>query len=112
MSTTTHLTWRHGEVFPIIARLIGEEYERHGRFIVAREIAARLLHDSEARIIIDAVYQRQQERKSEQIAVNMVAWFSQRFTIGESPYTRTFERMRIDDQWAYRPVAALSLSGS
>ena len=104
MSTSTHPTWKHNEVFPIIARLIGEEHQRHDRFIVANEIAARLLQDGEARAIIDAARQQQQEWSLKHTAANMVAWFSQRFTIGESPYTRAFERTRVDDQWAYRPL--------
>jgi hypothetical protein len=91
-------------VFPIIARLIGEEHQQHGRFIVAHEIAARLLQDGEARAIIDAARQQQQDWSLEHTAANMVAWFSQRFTIGASPYTRTFERERIDGQWAYRTI--------
>ena len=105
MSTTTQPTWKHAEVFPIIARLIGEEYHRHGRFIVAHEIAARLLADGEARAIIDAARQQQQDWSLEHMASNMVAWFSQRFTLGESPYVRAFERARVDDQYAYKPIA-------
>ena len=105
MSTTTQPTWKHSEVFPIIARIIGEEHQRHARFIVAHEIAARLLQDGEARAIIDTARQQQQDWSLEHTAANMVAWFSQRFTIGESPYTRAFERSRVDDQWAYQPIA-------
>jgi hypothetical protein len=104
MSTTIQPAWKHSEVFPIIARLIGEEHQRHARFIVAREIAARLLQDGEARAIVEAAHQHQHEWSLEHTAANMVAWFSQRFTIGESPYTRAFERARVDEQWAYRPI--------
>ena len=58
MSTTTQPAWKHSDVFPIIARIIGEEHQRQSRFIVAHEIATRLLQDSEARAIIDAARQQ------------------------------------------------------
>jgi hypothetical protein len=95
--------WRHSELFPIIARIIGEEYQRHGRFVVAHEIAARLLQDGEARAFIDSAHQQQPDWSPEQTASNMVAWFSQRFTIGESDYVRAFDRTRVDGQYAYKP---------
>ncbi len=106
MSTSTQPAWKQSEVFPIIARIIGEEHHLHDRFIVAHEIAARLLQDSDARTIIDTAHQQRQEWTLEHIAANMVAWFSQRFTVGASPYTQAFERTRVDDQWAYRPITA------
>jgi len=99
---TTQPTWKQSEVFPIIARLIGEEHQQHGRFVVAHEIAARLLQDGEARAIVEAA--RPQDWSLEPRASNMVAWFSQRFTVGESEWQRAFERTRVDDQWAYKPI--------
>lgn len=100
-------TWRHSEVFPIVARLIGEEYQRHQRYITAHELAERLLQDGEARAIVDAARQQQQDWSVEHLASNMVAWFSQRITIGESEWQRAFERTKIDGQWAYRPIQAV-----
>lgn len=98
-------SWRHPEVFPIIARLIGEEYERHHRHITAHEIAAALLQDGEARAIIDSARaQWQRDRSPEHVASNMVAWFSQRITVGQSEWRRAFERTKVHGQWAYRPT--------
>jgi hypothetical protein len=101
---TTQTTWKQSEVFPIIARLISEEHQRLGRYVVAHEIAARLLLDDEARIIIDVAREQRQDWSLEHTASNMVAWFSQRFTVGESNWQRAFERTRVDDQWAYKPI--------
>ena len=33
---------------------------------------------------------------------NMVAWFSKRFTEGETTYQDLFTRERVDGRWAYR----------
>ncbi len=54
-------TWKQSEVFPIIARLIGEEHQRHSRYVTAHEIATRLLEDGEARVIIDGAHEEQRE---------------------------------------------------
>lgn len=97
-------TWRHSDVFPIIAGVIASEHRRHQRFVTAQEIAAGLLHDPDARAIIDAAREQQQGWSPEHTASNMVAWFSQRITVGESEWQREFERTKIDGQWAYKPA--------
>ncbi len=102
-------SWRHAEVFPIIARLIGEEYQRHHRHITAHEIVAALLQDGEARAIIDgAREQLQRDWSPEHLASNMVAWFSQRITVGQSAWRRAFERTKVHGQWAYRPTQTVT----
>jgi hypothetical protein len=100
-------TWKQRDVFPIIARLIRDEHSRHGRFVLAREIAARLLQDGEGRAIIDAARQQRQDRSLEFTARNMVSWFSQRITIGESDWRQAFERTKIDGRWAYKPTGPI-----
>src|SRR5438552_1231706 len=96
-------SWKHSEVFPLVAHAITAEFQQHQRFIMSREIADALLRDPEARCIIDAVIQ-QRGNTPERTAINMVAWFSQQITIGASPWTEQFERTKIDDRWAYRPA--------
>lgn len=39
------------------------------------------------------------------IESNMVSWFSQRITIGESDWAEGFEGTKIDGLWAYKPIA-------
>jgi hypothetical protein len=99
-------SWKHADVFPIIACVIDHAYREHHRFITAQEIAARLLQDSQGRNMIEAAREQQQEQQSlEWLASNMVAWFSQRITIGDSDWARAFERKKIDGLWAYKPVS-------
>ena len=99
-------SWKHADVFPIIARVIEQAYREHQRFITAQEIAARLLQDSEGRNLVEAAREQQQQQQSlEWLASNMVSWFSQRITVGESDWRRAFERNKIDGLWAYKPRA-------
>ena len=102
-------TWKHEEVFPIVAHIIEQQSQQHQRFITSREIAAQLLQDDAAKSLIQ--HAQSQERKSwspERIAHNMVAWFSQRITVGNSPWAGRFERTKIDDRWAYKPTSNTS----
>lgn len=100
-------TWKQADVFPVIARLITIAHQQHQRFITAQEIAVGLLQDREGRNLVEAARMQQQEQQSlEWLASNMVSWFSQRITIGESDWLHAFERAKIDGSWAYRPSAA------
>ena len=97
-------SWKHDEVFPLIAHVIDAEFQQHKRFVTSREIADALLRDPEANRIIDAVVQ-QRGRTPERTAMNMVAWFSQRITAQQSDWQSKFERTRIDGRYAYKPAA-------
>lgn len=101
----TQPRWKHSEVFPIIARIIGEEYQRHHRHITSHEISLRLLQDTEARAVIEQAHQHDKGQSLEWVATNMVSWFSQRITMAESKWQRAFERAKMDGQWAYIPSA-------
>ena len=97
-------TWKHDEVFPIIAHIIEQQYQLHQRYITAPEIAAQLLQDEAAKSLIQVAQSQQRKDWSpDRLAHNMVAWFSQRITVGSSPWAQRFERTRIDDGWAYKP---------
>jgi hypothetical protein len=102
-------SWKHADVFPIIARIIDQASQEHHRFITAQEIAASLLQDPEGRNLVEAAREQQQEQQSlEWLDSNMVSWFSQRITVGESDWARAFERTKINGLWAYKPVAPVS----
>src|SRR6266481_3791649 len=75
-------SWKHADVFPIIARIIEAGYQELHRFVTAQEIAARLLHDTEARNLVEAAREQQEQQSLEWLASNMVSWFSQRITVG------------------------------
>jgi hypothetical protein len=99
-------TWKQADVFPVIARVIEQAYREYQRFVTAQEIAARLLQDTEGRNLVEAAREQQEEKQSlEWLTSNMVSWFSQRITIGESEWARAFERTKIDGLWAYKPIA-------
>ncbi|MEX2172219.1 MAG: hypothetical protein WD851_23060 [Pirellulales bacterium] len=97
-------TWKHADVFPVIARIIEEAHRQNHDYISAQEIAENLLRDSEGQRLVDAAHTEQEEKQSLQwLASNMVSWFSQRITIGESEWTSAFERIKRNGVWAYRP---------
>jgi len=96
-------TWKHDEIFPIIAHVIERQFQQHQRYITAHEIAAQLLQDDAAKAIIaHAQSQQSADWSPEHLAHNMVAWFSQRITVGDSPWATRFERTKVDDRWAYK----------
>lgn len=98
-------SWKQADVFPVIARIIEQAHQEH-RFIASQEIAVRLRQDREGRNLVEAARDQQEEQQSlEWLASNMVSWFSQRITVGESDWARAFERTKIDGLWAYKPAA-------
>jgi hypothetical protein len=104
-------SWKQADVFPIIACIIRQAYAEHQRFMPAQEIAVRLLKDPEGRNLVEMAREQQQEEQQslEWLASNMVSWFSQRITVGESDWARQFERTKIDGLWAYKPIALSNL---
>lgn len=98
-------TWKHADVFPVIARTIEEAHRKLHRFVTAQEIAEHLLEDLEGRRLVEEAREQQADKQSlEWLASNMVAWFSQRITVRESEWERAFERTRVEGQWAYKPL--------
>jgi hypothetical protein len=91
------------DVFPLIRRIIHSIYQITQDYVRHDEIVQELFN-SQASIneIIQAQKLRPHET-AEQIAGNMVAWFSQRITVGMSSYTNEFDRKKIRGKWAYRP---------
>lgn len=105
MPTQEQPTWKHADAFPIIARVIAQMYREHGCFITSQQIAAGLLEDRQARAMIDGAHQQLQHDWSlQRVAANMVAWFSQRITVGQSQWRQAFERTKVKGQWAYKPA--------
>jgi len=102
-------TWKQAIVFHIIAQIIGEAHRQSRGYVTVHEMATRLAHDRQAKPLIEhARKQLGEPRSPERMAGNMVAWFSQRITVGESQWGRAVARTKIDDQWAYKPVLAES----
>lgn len=96
-------SWKQVDVFPVIARVIEAGYRDKQRFITAQEIATLLLQDPEGRTLVESA--KDEHQSLEWLASNMVSWFSQRITVGESDWSQAFERNKIDGLWAYKPVS-------
>jgi len=97
-------TWKQSDVFPIIAQIIRDLYAKQSRYITHDEMTAGLLGDpAAARMIGDAQREQDEKRSLEWLAHNMVAWFSQRITVGQSDWDDVFDRKKIDGKWAYKP---------
>jgi ABC-type sugar transport system ATPase subunit len=97
-------TWKQADVFPIIAQTIRDLHANEKGFVTHDQIAAALLADpAAAKIIEQAQQESDKERTIEWFAHNMVAWFSERITVGQSDWDNAFDRMKIDGKWAYKP---------
>lgn len=85
--------------------MIEQAYPERQRFITSQEIAARLLEDTAGRSLVEAAHGQQDEKKQsrEWLAGNMVSWWSQRITVGDSDWSRAFERTKINGLRAYKP---------
>ena len=102
--------WKQDDAFPIIAEIIKQAYRERQQWITHDEIVDRMLNDDEARKFVEAV-QKKRQPKNHSLhieAMTMVAWFSQRYTMGTSGYEREFDRneKKIDGKYAYRPKKA------
>jgi hypothetical protein len=95
-------TWKHAEVFPIIAQTIEEAYRQEQRYFTSREIASRLLRCATTRPIIEAAQRSRKDNATlDHVARNMVAWFTKRFV--ELGLDQRFDKAKIKRQTAYRP---------
>jgi hypothetical protein len=99
-------SFSHDDVFPIIRRIILTIHEHTHEYVTHDEILAGFLADRAGLREVQAALQALQSQHSvtlEQIAGNMIAWFSQRITVGQSHYGHDFERTKVRGKWAYRP---------
>jgi hypothetical protein len=95
--------WEQEDVFPAIARVIDQLCAQHNEFATHAEITAALLADAEgAALVQQAREATREDHAAEWIAHNMVAWFSQRISVAESDWTDQFDRVKIDNKWAYK----------
>jgi hypothetical protein len=99
-------TWKQDDIFPVIAHIIEQQFQQHQRYVTSHEIAALLVQDDAAKPLIQHAQSPQRKNSApEQIARNMVAWFSQSITVGKSPWAERFERTKIDGRWSYKPTS-------
>ena len=90
-------------MFPIIRRVIHTIYNHKQDYVTHEEIVQGLLSDNSGLREVLAAQRARRHETLEQIAGNMVAWFSQRITVKQSLYENEFDREKIRGKWAYRP---------
>jgi len=100
--------WEHADVFPVIARIIDAQcVSSDAGYVTHDQLTSALLADAEgSALIVSARDKLDEERTAEWIAHNMVAWFSQRITVGDSDWAERFDREKSGGKWAYRPRAS------
>jgi hypothetical protein len=94
-------SFTHGEVFPVVHRLITDRTCKGSDFITHQELVDGLLGSRDG---VDLVTAAEPNSKFDRrgIASNMVAWFSQRFTAGVNEFSELLQREKVDGSWAYR----------
>lgn len=100
---TTESAFSEEEVAPIIAEVIRERFAESGDYVKHRKLVEALLERPEAREQIESAVEKRGHTEK-QWASWMVQSFSAAMTAERLPIEDAFERERIDNQWAYRPV--------
>lgn len=99
----------HSEAFPIIAAIIRQHSNSAEDFMSHERIVNALIEDGEMAPVLRQLAERDpQQKPASWWANNMVAWFSQVFTIGRSDWDRQFVRRKISGNWAYATKAERS----
>ena len=86
-------TFKQADVFPVIYRLITDRTCQGGAFLTHAELVEAMLVDKEGLAEITPVDNKLGPART---ASNMVAWFSQRYTMSENQYAPWLERQRIE----------------
>lgn len=94
-------SWKQEEIFPLIYGIITDHTCRDSAFVGHAEIAKLLLESRHGAEAIAAAAEVN-ELGVKGTASNMVAWFSQSYSVGESAYRRLLERRKEASRWAYR----------
>jgi hypothetical protein len=98
---TAESTFELQNVFPVIADSIEELFRIKRDFVTREEIVQALSDHPTLKNLLGAPH-----HPGERVASNMVAWFSQKITVGDPKYKEVydrFERKKIGNNWAYKP---------
>ena len=101
-------TFSHSEVFPLVARLIVRLAKEADGSVGHRMIVSALIGDPEGAEVIERAKSRTALPDADSVASNMVAWFSQQISVGQSPWADFFVRERREGAWAYTPITTLA----
>lgn len=102
-SGTQESAFSEDDVAPIIAEVIRAQYAESGDYVKHRKLVKAMLEHPEAREQIESAVEKRGHTEK-QWASWMVQSFSAAMTAERLPIDDKFERERIDDQWAYRPI--------
>ena len=100
-------SFRHGDVFPLIARVITRLPGDALGYVNHKAIVTAILADPEGAGIV-ARARAAGGWNDDRVASNMVAWFSQQITVANSPWEAFFDRKKQGGTWAYRPKTAIA----
>jgi len=93
--------FKQDEVFPLIFALIVKASNGSIRYLTQQQIAT-LLRVCHPKYVSTAA--ESSKLAPGRMATNMVAWFSQKFTLGTNCYQLKLERTKLGRTWAYRSV--------
>ena len=88
------------DTFPVIAELIINHPDPDS-FVTHSVLVEKLLASEQGGALINAAAATS-SLDAQHVAITMIAWFSQQFTMGRNPYCNELERQRVDGRWAYR----------
>ena len=103
------ISFKQDDVFPLIFRLITDQTNRDSEFISHTKLVDLLLSDVAGALVVAAA-EAKNKFDTRTTASNMVAWFSQTYTIGENAFSMLLERKQVNKTWAYRSKERCSTS--
>ena len=93
----------HQETFPGIAFVIRGLCSPQNEFVSHRQIVSTMLTDSELGPLLARIVKKDPEfRTAEKWASDMMAWFSQNYTMGTNPFAEQFERDSTVEPYRYK----------
>ena len=93
------------QVAPEIVAVIRKRFGGTAAFATRGEIVEGLVERPHIRDLLYEAYEKQAGFDSfEEYVGNQVDFFSKGITEGAGEFAGTFERVKVDDKWAYRPI--------
>ena len=93
------------QVAPEIVDVIRRRFEETGEFVTRGEIVEGLVERPHIRDLLYEAYEKQAGFDSfEEYVGNQVDFFSKGITEGVGEFVGMFERVKVNDKWAYRPI--------
>lgn len=98
-------SFSHDTVIPLVKRIIKEIFAEKLDWVTHEEIWKRLLLDTAGAKEAKTAFEKQENPRSvENVASNMVAWFSQQYCVHGHGLESQFTREKIRRRFAYKPI--------